>query len=359
MWKHKNFINLQLCAPTAAWLLKINFDSNITKIETTDSDGRACIWTVSGQTTTVQAKVGNNYTFTCTLTNGYVLDTTSVGNIVNDNQFAITFDGNTAEVTITTRASTPALTFKHFYDAGLQGTGSIKFRHYSQQEPSSGETWVLNETVDDSADFSYDVDFVSNEVEYQQISCNIMFGIIGYLPKGATNKTVAYKGGWQNQAYRTITFASAPTGDLLTWLQANGTKQGGGDNVIKAGTYKWVDTPDIQGITDIIGDDGGLDGQFKSSDITFDGFGYSAHWNRIMYDPRENFASLIENQEVDKCGYLDGQWGVKPKYSSITVVPALQTFTILEDIDLSSAWNDTEIEQAILSWFTANTTKLS
>ena len=78
-----------------------------------------------------------------------------------------------------------------------------------------------------------------------------------------------------------------------------------------------------------------------------------------MYDPRENFASLIENQEVDECGYLDGQWGVKPKYSSITVVPALQTFTILEDIDLSSAWNDTEIEQAILSWFTANTTKLS
>lgn len=130
-----------------------------------------------------------------------------------------------------TESTTPTLTFKHFFDAGLQGTGTYKFRHYSQQEPSSGETWVLNETVDDSADFSYDVDFVSNEVEYQQISCNIMFGIIGYLPKGATNKTVAYKGGWQNQAYRTITFATAPTGDLLTWLQANGTKQsvGGGE----------------------------------------------------------------------------------------------------------------------------------
>lgn len=25
--------------------------------------------------------------------------------------------------------------------------------------------------------------------------------------------------------YRTLTFASSPTGDLLTWLQANGTKQ--------------------------------------------------------------------------------------------------------------------------------------
>ena len=27
------------------------------------------------------------------------------------------------------------------------------------------------------------------------------------------------------EAYRTITFESAPTGELLTWLQANGTKQ--------------------------------------------------------------------------------------------------------------------------------------
>ena len=31
--------------------------------------------------------------------------------------------------------------------------------------------------------------------------------------------------GWTNEAYRTITFENAPTGDLLTWLQANGTKQ--------------------------------------------------------------------------------------------------------------------------------------
>ena len=29
-------------------------------------------------------------------------------------------------------------TFKHFYDAGTIGSGTVKFRHYSQQEPSSG-----------------------------------------------------------------------------------------------------------------------------------------------------------------------------------------------------------------------------
>lgn len=36
-----------------------------------------------------------------------------------------------------TKQSTPTLTFKHFYDAGTIGTGTIKFRHYSQQEPST------------------------------------------------------------------------------------------------------------------------------------------------------------------------------------------------------------------------------
>ena len=32
-------------------------------------------------------------------------------------------------------AATPTLTFKHFYDAGTIGSGTVKFRHYSQTEP--------------------------------------------------------------------------------------------------------------------------------------------------------------------------------------------------------------------------------
>lgn len=36
---------------------------------------------------------------------------------------------------------------------------------------------------------------------------------------------IVYVGSWQKQAYRTITFLEPPTGDLLTWLQANGVKQ--------------------------------------------------------------------------------------------------------------------------------------
>lgn len=44
---------------------------------------------------------------------------------------------------------------------------------------------------------------------------------------------------WTNTAYKTITFDTAPTGALLTWLQANGTKQGGGTTAHK---LTWSDS---------------------------------------------------------------------------------------------------------------------
>jgi len=31
--------------------------------------------------------------------------------------------------------------------------------------------------------------------------------------------------GWTDEKYRTVTFLEPPTGDLLTWLQANAVKQ--------------------------------------------------------------------------------------------------------------------------------------
>ena len=40
-------------------------------------------------------------------------------------------------------------TFKHFYDAGTIGTGAVKFRHYSQQEPSSAAPKVSIKYTDD------------------------------------------------------------------------------------------------------------------------------------------------------------------------------------------------------------------
>lgn len=127
------------------------------------------------------------------------------------------------------------MTFKHLYDAGTIGTGTIKFRHYSQQEPSTGETWVLNESIDTTSEKEFTVNFNSKDVDYSAINLQYMRNkqIMDYVVSAGTGGigTTVYselESGWIDQAYRTITFETSPTGGLLTWLQANGTKQGGG-----------------------------------------------------------------------------------------------------------------------------------
>ena len=266
-----------------------------------------------------------------------------------------------------------------------------KHKNFINLQLCAGETWVLNENINSfMINDGYTTSFVCDSVSYSWFGGERTSIFVPDMLK--YDDTLVYiSGSWENQKYRIVTFETAPTGDLLTWLQANGTKQstpqptltfkhfydagtiGSGTykfrhysqqepssgNVIKAGTYKWVDTPDIQGITDIIGENGGIEGQFKSSDINFDIIEFSVILNLITYYPHENFTSLIGNQEVTECGYLDGQWKVASSSDEIREVPALQTFTILEDINLTSEWNEAEIEQAILTWFTANTTKLS
>lgn len=125
-------------------------------------------------------------------------------------------------------------TFKHFYDAGTIGSGTVKFRHYSQQEPSSGDTWVLNESGLENHTLSkQSVAFTSNGKSYIAIE-NFSSGSGLFYYKTENDYDAPYVDGgpegfiWTNQAYRTLVFATPPTGDLLTWLQANGTKQGGG-----------------------------------------------------------------------------------------------------------------------------------
>ncbi len=132
----------------------------------------------------------------------------------------------------TTRAATPAISFTHRYqNSTLIGTGTYKFRRYSVEEPvvtPSGETWVLN----DEPEFVHlivDINFVSNNISYSRITISNagkfekrIFYDDTMVAQYTTDGFVSWNGG----AYRTITFSTAPTGDLLTWLQANGTKQG-------------------------------------------------------------------------------------------------------------------------------------
>lgn len=88
---------------------------------------------------------------------------------------------------------------------------------------SSGETWVLNENPNASTLPNTSINFTSNEMSFSSIH---------YFSSEDNPATILYgdthawsMGVWINEAFRTVIFETAPTGDLLTWLQANGTKQ--------------------------------------------------------------------------------------------------------------------------------------
>lgn len=90
----------------------------------------------------------------------------------------------------------------------------------------SGETWLLNADLTFGAkSWSHDINFTSNGNSYSKFSYNFSSPMAAYLVYGTTDVYEANSHSWTNEAYRTVIFATAPTGDLLTWLQNNGTKQ--------------------------------------------------------------------------------------------------------------------------------------
>ena len=100
-----------------------------------------------------------------------------------------------------------------------------KHKNFINLQLCAGETWVLNETLTAST-FDVTVNFVSFNTNYTSISMTkFSRGILSYNVSNSQG-TIAYNNGaWVDEAYRTLTFATPPTGVLLTWLQANGTKQ--------------------------------------------------------------------------------------------------------------------------------------
>ena len=147
MWKHKNFINLQLYAgeivgysiPAGTYTFKdtltmpeetigdiFNFTSNgvnYTRLDVYTSKGGSVVYIGQGDTTVYAYGAWNEAYKTIT---------------VNDDHNGTSFAFYTWFNENITATPQPTLTFKHFYDAGTMGTGTVKFRHYSQQEPSSG-----------------------------------------------------------------------------------------------------------------------------------------------------------------------------------------------------------------------------
>ena len=98
-----------------------------------------------------------------------------------------------------------------------------------KEKNNMAETWVLNESLSliyyDGS--SWTINFTSNNENYSQLNIVAPGGPQQELYYGPKSGTPIYEVpiGWANEAYKTIVFETAPTGTLLTWLQANGTKQ--------------------------------------------------------------------------------------------------------------------------------------
>lgn len=106
-------------------------------------------------------------------------------------------------------------------------------------EPDVSLTWYFNETIDITSQpdnfWGYSsgiaVSFVSGYYgfTYDHLirGYDDTYGVrtLIYYRKISETREIAYRNGWKGEVYRTITFDELPTGDLLTWLQANATPQ--------------------------------------------------------------------------------------------------------------------------------------
>ena len=89
----------------------------------------------------------------------------------------------------------------------------------------SGETWYLNTNPQLESFTRFYASFTSNGEIFNEILVDSYMHRLRYIqPNGDPVAAYSAYGGWANAAYRTITFDEEPTGELLTWLEANGTR---------------------------------------------------------------------------------------------------------------------------------------
>lgn len=120
------------------------------------------------------------------------------------------------------------------------GYGTSSFSNeVTVKKGAAGETWVLNETLGTDELFGMkDSYFTSNAISFRYLTRRYepteYRDRLTYFHPSEDAEVVYYgqveKGtGFVNSNYRTIVFDEPVTDStLLTWLQANGTKQGGG-----------------------------------------------------------------------------------------------------------------------------------
>ena len=81
------------------------------------------------------------------------------------------------------------------------------------------KTWVINEIPDLTNDMSVRINFTSNGISHKRFY--IDSSMLYYDDGGIVCDYM----GFTKEAYRTVVFETVPTGELLTWLQANAVQQ--------------------------------------------------------------------------------------------------------------------------------------
>lgn len=97
-----------------------------------------------------------------------------------------------------------------------------------KKQATVSKTWLLNDhlTIDETV--TYNVNLVSNRMTFNSLRLesesaklkNLFYGselVYSEDPVGGAT--------WYNDSFQTVQFITAPTGDLLAWLQANGVGQ--------------------------------------------------------------------------------------------------------------------------------------
>lgn len=92
----------------------------------------------------------------------------------------------------------------------------------------TSETWVINESYNTTQVNFTNISFTSNGKSFTSIRISSTRKLY-YDDTVVVNVQIgeSYEITWKNLAYRKLIFSTNPTGALLTWLQANGVKQGG------------------------------------------------------------------------------------------------------------------------------------
>lgn len=95
-----------------------------------------------------------------------------------------------------------------------------------KKQATDSKTWLLNKKLIINETVTYNVNFVSNAMAFNSLRLessklkNLYYGSeLAYAEDPVGGAT------WYDNNFQTVQFVTAPTGDLLAWLQANGVNQ--------------------------------------------------------------------------------------------------------------------------------------